>query len=688
MKHCLLSAIAITTFFLCFGEDKFDDHYHRNGNLENPQYCPDDYSSQASLAFRIDTPEDKARERIHNQCDELSAHARFSCPTYSAKDIQISMCSSWSVTDFARAVEHAIYQAMQQGKSRSNVEQELLREYEFYSLPAFRDYLKTLPTYRPHIKKLRDRLVAQKGKGYRLLRALGFLNPEYVRKLDLAEELYAEILEEEQQEHRLEQQKLYQKAIQAQQALQRKQEATRTIFDQQREHLQQLSDEWLQVQDMYQDFDLGDDGRYERRQQAIHDMSNNGGCIYETKSYRISPETAQFIRNMGTDDTVYQACYGNQLQQVIHQEYIDGLNRLAALPESSIIHPYQESIAYCFDAAREYNQAGTVDKATMITDFCWSLLDYGKAIAEGAALGMVGAVQDTLENPGQALLCALAGECVLAYQVSKVLYNVADIGITYTFDAKRGKQKWDDYVAPVAQLIDAINNKELSLRDGIKSATQFAVQWKAQGKLLKGMNKFCTIAKTKALEFAKNNPLAVPEQYMATPEGILLQSTHNTQPLQSKSITEKPFNKRVYRRMLHTNEQCRIIAPANELKAWEWAEEEYEKIRTLTDDIEKIASNTKKSKSFIARVKQHVFHDESHILHERIGRLDADPEIASAWYRLYDGDFITNDIKLLEHEYFESKLEKLYKLTLRQAHNATQSTKGKPWYEPKYEEIK
>jgi hypothetical protein len=76
------------------------------------------------------------------------------------------------------------------------------------------------------------------------------------------------------------------------------------------------------------------------------------------------------------------------------------------------------------------------------------------------------------------------------------------------------------------------------------------------------------------------------------------------------------------------------------------------------------------------------------MLHQRVGRLDPDPEIASAWYRLYEGDFITNDIALLEHEYFESKLEKLYKLTLRQAHNATQSTKGKPWYEPKYEEVK
>src|SRR4029079_6534446 len=111
--------------------------------------------------------------------------------------------------------------------------------------------------------------------------------------------------------------------------------------------------------------------------------------------------------------------------------------------------------------------------------------------------------------------------------------------------------------------------------------------------------------------------LAMPEQYMTTPEGILLQSTQNIQPHQSQSATSTPFKRRVYKRIAQSDEQCRIVAPTDEIKAWEWAEGEYEKIRMMADDIEKIAANTKKSKSFIARIKNHVFHDESHILHER-----------------------------------------------------------------------
>ena len=51
-------------------------------------------------------------------------------------------------------------------------------------------------------------------------------------------------------------------------------------------------------------------------------------------------------------------------------------------------------------------------------------------------------------------------------------------------------------------------------------------------------------------------------------------------------------------------------------------------------------------------------------------RFHADPEIASAWDRLYRGDFIKNDLQLLEHEYFESAFETLNKTDYDTAHTA------------------
>jgi len=539
MKYLsLLFAIAATNLALCSDNDNshtsyiYDSQYH--GYQDNFS-SPNPYQPPSTYFVPIDRPQDIARERIHQQCEQLAhQQQRLSSPAYSAREMSAIMCSGWSSTDFAQATQYATYEAMRQGKSPDTVERNLLNRYELYRIPAFRDYIKTVPGYRPYIKNMRDRLVAQKPKRYKILRKLGLLNEQYVHQLDLAEKLYAEILAEEKAEQRAEQQQQEAELYRQQEFLRSHQEATRVTFDQQHQALQQLPEEWAQIQDIYQEYGLCDNGRYERRKQALDTMTNNG-CTYETKSYTVSPDAAQLIREMDTDITEYQTCYGNQLQQVIHQECIDGIDRLASLPEASVVYPYKESMALCFDAAREYNQAGAVDKATAVADFCGSLLDYGKAIAEGAVAGVVGAVEDLLEHPGQALLCAVAGEYVLAYQLSKILYNVVDIGVTYVFDRERGKKQWDEYVAPVTQLIDAISNKELSLRDGLKGATQLAVQWKAQGKLLKGMNKFCKTAKAKALEFAKNNPLAVPEQYMTTPEGILLQSTQNIQPPASGS---------------------------------------------------------------------------------------------------------------------------------------------------------
>jgi len=65
-----------------------------------------------------------------------------------------------------------------------------------------------------------------------------------------------------------------------------------------------------------------------------------------------------------------------------------------------------------------------------VTDFCYTLLDYGKAVAEGVIEGVVDTLKDFTEHPGQALLTVVSGELLLAYDVGKVLYNVADLGIT------------------------------------------------------------------------------------------------------------------------------------------------------------------------------------------------------------------------------------------------------------------
>lgn len=129
-----------------------------------------------------------------------------------------------------------------------------------------------------------------------------------------------------------------------------------------------------------------------------------------------------------------------------------------------------------------------------------------------------------------------------------------------------------------------------------------------------------------------------------------------------------------------TGEKCRIVRPLNDYKAEiEWAPKKYEEIRSLTDDITKISKNTGMPERTIKQIKDHLFY-KKHILREKVARFDPDAEFAAAWDRLYHGDFIQNDLTLLEHEYFESFIEPRC-VNYESAHKITE-TSGRIWHEP------
>ena len=185
------------------------------------------------------------------------------------------------------------------------------------------------------------------------------------------------------------------------------------------------------------------------------------------------------------------------------------------------------------------NQSGFTHKAIKILDFSWALLDYGTAIMEGIQEGLFNAGQDVVDHPIRTTLCLVAGEYVLAYQLAKIVCDVAEITITTCIDPKEGARKWDEYIAPINYIISAVSDKQTTLKAVLKKIAQSGIQWKAHGKMLGGVKSFFNITKLKALKFAKNNPLVQPEQYMTTPEGLLFRAN-------SKSVNKVLISPNVY----------------------------------------------------------------------------------------------------------------------------------------------
>lgn len=106
------------------------------------------------------------------------------------------------------------------------------------------------------------------------------------------------------------------------------------------------------------------------------------------------------------------------------------------------------------------------------------------------------------------------------------------------------------------------------------------------------------------------------------------------------------------------------------------AEEMYETFRKMNDDVLQISQNTGIPKSIINRIKEHVFH-EKHILHDGIGRFQADFDMAHSWKRLIEGSFVQTDLCLLLHEFSESLIMQGEKISWRVAHDIVD--KSFPW---------
>ena len=297
------------------------------------------------------------------------------------------------------------------------------------------------------------------------------------------------------------------------------------------ETFQKQIPEYKELQSIYQEYTPSVSHAIDKRLDAYKQTCGDYALQYASKSYNLNNNVKQLLLKYNHDTARFTQCSGNQLQHAVHQESLDLLNRIDHLSPTSVLYDHQEALVDFTVAIVDYNRAGLTDKATTVADFCWILLDYGQAVAEGAAIGIQSAVTDILNNPIEATVSMVASKPLLVYQLSKILYNVADIGFTAITSVDQAKDKWNKYAAPLNTVIDKIYNKEISLRDAVKGGTALVVGVTAQGKLLGGLGKFCNTIKQKTINFAQNSSLLNPQQYLTTPEGLLFKATANTNKL-------------------------------------------------------------------------------------------------------------------------------------------------------------
>lgn len=94
----------------------------------------------------------------------------------------------------------------------------------------------------------------------------------------------------------------------------------------------------------------------------------------------------------------------------------------------------------------------------------------------------------------------------------------------------------------------------------------------------------------------------------------------------------------------------------NSKQADDHAKRYYESVRHMKTDIEKISKVTGWSKESIDKIKNHVFISGHDLGNGYLERFAPSYEMAQSWQRLILGDYKTQDVILLKHEYLELNL--------------------------------
>jgi hypothetical protein len=266
-------------------------------------------------------------------------------------------------------------------------------------------------------------------------------------------------------------------------------------------------------------------------------IRNSYAYVYKPKckkEYMLSAHNAQLLEQCKVDPVVFKTSFGNELQQLIHGEFLNILNAATTLYKSTTVRDAQQLSLHAIEFAHVgalYNQEQHLKKAITVANCCWALLDCAFGIAEGAFQGLdrtVGALLhpiDTLTTTAQALA-----------QVVEIAYVAGGMVIApYYFKERYGPVR-DAVTATIGHLKECIASS--TPRDVAREATALVTESLLTGKLAGACSNFFTTAKSSFGKVLKSlEKVTTKEQALALAvEGVPIQMTV------AQRASEKLFN--------------------------------------------------------------------------------------------------------------------------------------------------
>lgn len=122
-----------------------------------------------------------------------------------------------------------------------------------------------------------------------------------------------------------------------------------------------------------------------RREEALNFIKEHGSIVYE-QNYELSLESKWLLNQKKENQRVLEYCIGNAIQQVVHTEVVELFNRVSELSFKKTASDYDKTlhnkIADYLLYTAKVNLEGHASKALSLSDFCWSLFEYGQTVSK------------------------------------------------------------------------------------------------------------------------------------------------------------------------------------------------------------------------------------------------------------------------------------------------------------------
>jgi hypothetical protein len=258
--------------------------------------------------------------------------------------------------------------------------------------------------------------------------------------------------------------------------------------------------------------------------------------------YEIPHSVVQFLEKNGLDPQKFSSCNGTIAQQINHagilkqvikQQDLSGLQ----LIESSNLHQLLRLSTQVTDHSREYNSAGNIMQSSVLSHFCWQMVNY---VENAAKFGF-----DTSCSIGQGTYKGLRNFAHTATHPQELLYNFRDLalGMAKVMCAnveleeklsifktpEQNAQAIREYTEQFEPIFQVIKEKaaNATFQDFVREGTAVTVENILTARVFTTLGKIAKVTKLhgeELIELALQNT-KIPEIIVTTPEGIKIGKT-------------------------------------------------------------------------------------------------------------------------------------------------------------------